>query len=139
MKKLVIIIIAATLILCIAMCTLVFISKLFNTNSFTRATVLFKYGDQNIREGMSEEDFEKIRSIFSNKLLIKDNSSCGFSKNIAVLFKDSSGKIITCCIAQDACGKVYVAEKDRYIKLSENEAKDLRKTVAKYGMTFPCL
>ncbi len=99
------------------------------------ADVCFVYGDANVLKPMKEEDLELIQSIFDTKKLYKDNPSCGFDENISIKIN----KTHTFCIARDTCPIVYWKEKDRYIKLMEEEKNQLYKILESYGFSFPCV
>lgn len=97
--------------------------------------VSFVYGDSNILENLSDKDCNIIKDMFDNKKLYKDNPSCGFSENIAIVFDDS--KVF--CIANDECPIIYYQNKNLFFDLSNKENELLRNILTQYGLYFPCV
>ena len=106
-----------------------------NMEKFEKAEVLFLYENNNELHSLSDKELELVQSIFNGKKIYKDNLSCGFSENISIKFDQEH----TFCIARDTCPIVYWKEKDRYIKLSEDEKTQLYNLLEPYGFHFPCL
>ena len=95
---------------------------------------VFKYGDADITQTLSDEDSKTVKDIFKGKNLFSDSPSCGFSKNVALIIDGN-----TYCIACDTCGTIYYAEKDKYFNLSDKENETVRNLLNEYGFTFPCV
>ena len=95
---------------------------------------VFKYGDADITQTLSDEDSKTVKDIFKGKNLFSDSPSCGFSKNVALIIGDD-----TYCIACDDCGIIYNVEEDKYFNLSNKENETLRNLLGEYGFTFPCV
>ena len=109
--------------------------KKINMEKFEKAEVLFLYENNNELHSLSDKELELVKSIFNGKKIYKDNLSCGFSENISIKFDQEH----TFCIARDTCPIVYWKEKDRYIKLSDDEKTQLYNLLEPYGFHFPCL
>ena len=107
-----------------------------NMSEINNGRVCFKYGDKDILTDLSEKDLNTVKEIFDNKRLYKDNPSCGFSENIAVLLNDDSQVF---CIACDTCPIIYSKNEGLYFKISDKENTLLRNLLKKYGFRFPCL
>lgn len=129
MKKSILTIIAFSLALCLCACALV-----VKIDTDDKAIARFAYGDKDINTEFATEDFKEIATIFEGKELYNDTPSCSFNEDIAVMVGDSHF-----CIANDACGIVYVKEKDKYFKLTDEENQKLRVLLEGYGFTFPCI
>ena len=99
------------------------------------AVVRFENGETNIVRTVNENDFTKIKRILNGKILYKDNPSCGFGENASVQFNQEQ----TFCFAQDTCPFVYWKEKNKYLRLSEQEQEELYSILYSYGFFFPCL
>ena len=76
----------------------------------------------------SKEDTKILVDILEGKILGPNDSICGFSEDVAVVIGSQ-----TFCIAHDSCGVIYVAERNRYIFLSDEENKIIRDILKKYG------
>ena len=98
------------------------------------AEVRFIYGDTNTMCRLDQSELEAIKAIFDGKKMEKDNPSCGFTEDVSVTFN----KAQTFCIACDTCPIVYWKEKDRYIRLTEEEKTQLYHLLQTYGFFFPC-
>ncbi len=95
---------------------------------------VFRYGDADIEQSMSDEDSEIVREIFNNKELSYGSPACGFDKDVALITGDD-----TYCIACDHCGIIYSVNKDQYFDLSDEENETLRELLGEYGFSFPCV
>jgi len=95
---------------------------------------VFRYGDADIEQSMSDEDSEIVREIFNNKELRYGSPACGFDKDVALITGDD-----TYCIACDHCGTIYSVNKDQYFDLSDEENETLRELLGEYGFSFPCV
>lgn len=99
------------------------------------AEVCFQYGNTDALHRLSDKEVEFIKTIFNGKKMYKDNLSCGFSEAVSIKFDHEQ----TFCIAQDTCPIVYWKEKNRYIRLSEDEKTQLYNLLEPYGFFFPCV
>lgn len=95
--------------------------------------VTFRYGWSDISALLEEEDRETIADIVNGKRIHSKIYLNGFSEDISVTV-DS----VTFCPARDMSPILYLAEKDRYITLSNEENNTLRTILESYGFTFPC-
>lgn len=106
-----------------------------NTDLVSNGYAVFDYNDKNVLKNLSEDDLITIKKIFDNKKLYKDNPSCGFSENIAVVLDNS----LIFCIAQDNCPIIYYKNKKLFFRLSNQEKELLYSVLTQYGFYFPCL
>ena len=95
---------------------------------------VFRYGDADITQILSDEDSVAVRNIFEGKTMFSDSPSCGFSENVALVVAGN-----TYCIACDDCGIVYYVKEDKYFHLSDRENEALRELLVEYGFSFPCV
>ena len=95
---------------------------------------VFRYGDTDITQILSDKDSETVRNIFGGKTMFFDSLSCGFSENVALIIGGDAY-----CIACDDCGIVYHVKEDKYFNLSDKENKALRELLGEYGFSFPCI
>ena len=95
---------------------------------------VFRYGDTDITQILSDEDSVAVRNIFEGKTMFSDSPSCGFSENVALVVAGN-----TYCIACDDCGIVYCVKEDKYFHLSDRENEALRELLGEYGFSFPCV
>ena len=95
---------------------------------------VFRYGDTDIMQILSDEDSVAVRNIFEGKTMFSDSPSCGFSENMALVVAGN-----TYCIACDDCGIVYCVKEDKYFHLSDRENEVLRELLGEYGFSFPCV
>lgn len=137
MKNKVIIIISVVIGLSLTVVAAAFLinSNKTDTDAAKAGRVIYEYGDLKISENLSDEDLGKIRNIFDNKKLYKDDLSCGFSENIAVVLDESE----TFCIARDECPIIYCKNEGVYFNLSDQENKLFHSILEKYGLVFPCV
>ena len=98
----------------------------------SNGTVFFEFHDKRIQSDISEEHMKHITEIFNNKFLYSDYPSCGFSEDLSIKIDNN-----TFCIASDSCGTVYLLEKDKYFRLSDDENKIIRHILISYGIDFP--
>lgn len=134
MKKLLFggIIIFGIILSCIAFFILI---NRVNTKNLTSGTVIFKYGDNNINESLSQNDLSFLIDLFDNKIMYSDNPSCGFTKNVSILFNDSEYFYFAC----DTCPVIYWENRNKYFRLSDSEYKELVEMLSEYGVFFPCI
>ncbi len=137
MKNTIIIIISIVMVLSLTVGVVAFLSNSNKTSTDTTESgrAIFEYDDLKISENLSDEDLNIIRKMFDNKKLYKDNPSCGFSENIAVVLDKSE----VFCIACDECPIIYYKNKGMFFKLSAQENKIFRSILTKYGFFFPCI
>ena len=106
-----------------------------NMNMTKKAEVYFQYGDTEALNQLNDRELEAVKAIFDGKKLYKDNPSCGFSEAVSIKFDDER----TFCIARDTCPIIYWEEKNRYIRLTENEKNQLYNLLEPYSFIFPCV
>ena len=106
-----------------------------NMDSVKKVEVCFQYGNTNAINQLSDREVASVKTIFNGKKLYKDNLSCGFSEAVSIKFDDGH----TFCIARDTCPIVYWEEKNRYIRLTDDEKTQLYNLLEPYGFIFPCV
>ena len=106
-----------------------------NLDLVKKAEVYFQYGTTDAINQLSNNEMESVKTILNRKKLYKDNLSCGFSEAVSIKFDDEH----TFCIARDTCPIIYWKEKNRYIRLTENEKTQLYNILEPYGFIFPCV
>ena len=106
-----------------------------NMDFAKKAEVYFQYRDTDAINQLSDKEMESVKTIFNGKKLYKDNLSCGFSEAVSIKFDDEQ----TFCIARDTCPIVYWKEKNRYVRLTEDEKVQLYNLLEPYGFIFPCV
>lgn len=106
-----------------------------NMDSVKKVEVCFQYGNADVMNQLSDREAESVKTIFNEKRLYKDNFSCGFSEAVSIKFDDEQ----TFCIARDTCPIVYWEERNRYIRLTEDEKTRLYNLLEPYGFVFPCV
>lgn len=94
----------------------------------------FIYGDTQVETKISDQNLKQIVEILKGKILKSDLPSCGFTENVSVKIDDK-----TFCIACDECGVIYLLEEDKYLYLSDEENKIIRKILESYEFKFPCV
>ncbi|MBQ3489980.1 MAG: hypothetical protein IJA86_05285 [Clostridia bacterium] len=122
------------LILCMIICISFCACSVVDISESNHGELYFVHGGKNIKEELSEEDFDTIAEILNKKILYRETLYCGFSKDISVVIGDR-----TFCFSHDACAVVYVLEEDKYINLSDEEYETLTKILTLYGFSFPCI
>lgn len=106
-----------------------------NLDLVKKAEVYFQYGNTDTINQLSNNEMESVKTILNGKKLYKDNLSCGFSEAVSIKFDDEH----TFCIARDTCPIIYWKEKNRYIRLTENEKTQLYNILEPYSFIFPCV
>ena len=106
-----------------------------NMDFAKKAEVYFQYRDTDAINQLSDKEVGSVKTIFNEKKLYKDNLSCGFSEAVSIKFDDEQ----TFCIARDTCPIVYWKEKNRYVRLTEDEKVQLYNLLEPYGFIFPCV
>ena len=135
MKKTIWILSAIILISVILLGVIYLRHDIVNMDFVKEADVCFQYGNTGATNHLSDKEIESVKTIFNGKKMYKDNPSCGFSEAISIKFNDEQ----TFCIARDTCPIVYWKEKERYIRLSEDEKTQLYDLLEQYGFFFPCV
>ena len=135
MKKVILSIALIFIVLCTVLFIVFFSIGRTNMDFAEHASVIFTYSEKEIDSTIKQEDFETIKKIFGNKKLYKDSPSCGFSEDVSVKFNDSQ----VFCIARDTCPIIYIKEKDKYFRITEEEKNELYEILETYGFTFPCV
>ena len=135
MKKTIWLLSSIMLIVSISLGVFYLRSDKLNVDFVKKAEVCFQYGNTNAINQLSDKEVESVKLLFNEKKLYKDNLSCGFSEAVSIIFDDEQ----TFCIARDTCPIVYWKEKDRYIRLTEDEKIWLYNLLEPYGFIFPCV
>lgn len=100
----------------------------------TKAQTIYKFGNSNAVELLTDDEISQVSHIFNGKMLYKDNPSCGFTESVSVKLNDSQ----IFCIACDTCPVIYWKNKDKYFKITKDEKKQLYVILNKHGFVFPC-
>lgn len=95
----------------------------------------FCYDGNNLVYEINKQDLDSLYKIVNNKVLFHEELSCDFSNDIAIHIEDK----YTFCFAQDGDPYIYLEEKNKYMKLSEEEYSDMVTILKKYGFEFPCI
>lgn len=136
MKKRLIIITTVIIILVLVFVIFLYLTTERSDMGFVKeGKTSFKYNNSEYYYTLSSEDLSIIKALLDNKRMYSDNLSCGFTENVAVIFDNSQ----TFCFACDTCPIVYWKEKNKYIKLSDEEKEQLYKVLEKYNFVFPCV
>ena len=85
---------------------------------------------------MKKKDLEKVKKIFHNKKLYRDNPSCGFSEDVSIVFDDGEQIFEPAC---DGCGIVYWKNKNKYFLLTDEETTIIHGILQTYNLKFPCV
>ena len=109
--------------------------NMVNMDFAERGEAIYKNYGSDIQVSLSDQDMHIICDIFSGKILYRDNPSCGFREDVSIKFDDEQ----TFCIANDTCPIVYWKEKNKYIRLKEDEKTQLYNLLEPYGFRFPCV
>lgn len=80
---------------------------------------------------MNAKDIKQVVDILSGKIMFRENLSCGFSDNLAIIYKTDE-KLCVFQIAFDGCPYLYETEGKRYVKLSANELELLHSILKEY-------
>ena len=128
MKKLLSILLVATLIFSLTGCT-----KISVTDK-SPAILTFKHGDKNITEALNKEETEEIKSIFDRKALYSDSPSCAFSEGVSIAFGDQ-----VFAIACDDCNIVKDCASGKFFSVSEAEKAIIIDIFESHGGYFPCV
>lgn len=117
--------------------TAIFTIIIFNnriTIKGNTAYLTFKDSDKNINTELANQDALKIKEIFSNKMIYRDNPSCGFSKGISIRFDT-----IDFSVARDSCSIIKVGDSNKYFNITDQERALIEELFEKYGGYFPCI
>lgn len=135
MKKSFIILLLLVVLILLFLFFMIFKPFKLNTKNFTKGKVVFKYNNINISETLSPNEFDTIKEIFKDKLLYKDDLTCGFNEEISIVLDDNYIFSIAC----DGCGIIYYVNEKKYFNLSEKENKIIRDILIHHGFSFPCI
>ena len=122
-------------LLIIILVVIILKKNMVNMDFAERGEAIYKNYGLDIQVSLSDQDMHIICDIFSGKILYRDNPSCGFGEDAAIKFNDEQ----TFCIACDTCPVVYWKEKNKYIRLKEDEKTQLYNLLEPYGFRFPCV
>ena len=128
MKKVIIIIFCILVLLYFKM-------NLVNIHNVKKGEAFFNHNHVSTCHVLTDEEVKIFKETFNNKMLYRDNPSCGFTDNISVRFDNT----LTFCFACDNCNGIYWKEKDKYFDLSDNEKIRLHNILEKYGFYWPCI
>ena len=134
-RKILVLIVIIFVLVLVVLGIICFSIRKTNMEFAKEAETCFIYGDVTTSQYLEGKDLETLKEIFDDKILYKDDPSCGFSEDISVRFNQSQ----TFCIARDTCPIVYWLEEDRYIRLTEEEKLLLYDLLEPYGFEFPCI
>lgn len=93
------------------------ITRRVNVESSHSIRIRYTYADVSIERDLDEKERDIVIDIFNHKIPYIEHLYCGFGDELSVCF---DGKC-TFWIAQDGCNVAYWTERDRYIKLREEE------------------
>lgn len=99
-----------------------------------RAELRYQIGGETVSTEISDNDTQHIRSILSNRILYRDNPSCGFTQNVSISF---DGKVY--CFACDGCSIIQDFDAGRYFSLDDTLYKTVIEILSKYGLSLPCI
>ena len=88
MRKKIVITSIITCIIVVILIVFLWKKTIINMNFLENGKLIFCYDDIYIKESCTEEELAIIFDIFNNKLLYKDNPSCGFSDEISIKIND---------------------------------------------------
>lgn len=94
----------------------------------------YEYGDASVHTQLSKDDARKVCEMFGCKLLLRDQPSCGFSKDASLSAGGS-----TYCIARDTCPVIQDLRSGKYFGISESQREELDAMLKRYGASFPCV
>ena len=134
-RKILVLIVIIFVLVLVVLGIICFSIRKTNMEFAKEAEVCFIYGDVVVSQNLGDKEVETLKEILDDKILYKDDPSCGFSEDISVRFNQSQ----TFCIARDTCPIVYWLEEDRYIRLTEEEKLLLYDLLEPYGFEFPCI
>lgn len=100
-------------------------------------TLVFIYGDKNIRTSLTPEETAKVLAILDDKPydpLFSGIPSCGFTSNVS-LRVDGRAYAIAC----DACNAIQDMGCLRYFEIPREDMAYIRDLFQKYGGSFPCI
>lgn len=135
MRKKIIIIPVIVCILVITLSFLLWKNAIVNINVLTSGKIVYVYNDLSINELCKESELTTIYDIFNGKVLYRDNPSCGFSDEIAIVVNGGQ----TFCLPSDSCTIIYWKEKGKYFHISEEEMEQLHEIFEQYGAKFSCV
>lgn len=97
------------------------------------AEVVFIYNEDNIRQTVSAEDTEKLKTILGGfRWLDYDMPACGFDDNICIRLGNKS--------FSPACDRDPIIKfRNKYFSLTEKEIEQIHIIMEKYGAHFPCV
>lgn len=88
-------------------------------------------------EELTKEEEEKIKEMFSNKKLLRDNPSCGFDDRIGFEFADSYGNKVFYSIGLDSCGTIYDKKHDRYFDVENSDSAEIKRIFSAHRIAYP--
>ena len=91
-------------------------------------TIQFKNNDSLVSCTVSSEDSECLRRILSDHFEYRENYSCGFSPELAILSGDT-----VFCIASDACSIIYDTAANRFFQITNADKQSIAEIFSKYG------
>lgn len=92
-----------------------------------------------IHENIKLDDYVELTDMLQGNRKFKDTPSCGFDKDVSIIFWSPEHREITICPACDGCPLMRIGDGDYYIKLEDSERARFNEIVEKYGMVFPCI
>ena len=99
-------------------------------------TLVFIYGDQDIRATLSPEESAQVVEFLDGRICdpLPREPACGFSENVSLQIDGQ-----TYAIAGDLCNFVMELDTGRYFPLPEEDAAYIRTLFTQYGGFFPCV
>lgn len=122
--------------ICVCISLLTGCAKTVDMGETTTSSIVLKYvyGSTDIEAVLSEEESKQVIDMFDGKVLDKNRSSCGFSKDISITVEG-----VTYAIACDSCGRIKNCKNNQYFNISAEERNVIEQIFKKYGGKFPCV
>ncbi len=108
-----------------------------DVNRNEEVALIFIYGEENIRQTLTDEEADKVIEILDGKeysSIMEGTPSCGFSKDIS--FSVEGRKYM---IARDSCNVIMEHGTYRNFSVSKEEIRYIHSLFKKYGGYFPCV
>lgn len=105
-----------------------------NIDKNSSVELIYLYDDVDVDTQLSKEESKEIIEIFSGKVLLPDNPSCGFDENVSLRINEKiySPACDDCCIVKDwSSGK--------YFSISRSQRDTIEEIFSTHGGHFPCI
>jgi hypothetical protein len=131
-------IVIAVVILLVIVLAVFLVKRFYVSVGFANEiTLRYHINDKKITVVLTDEDdISELKGMLRG-MSFRDNSSCGFSIDVSIIFSNGDRSITLCPAAADECPILRINDSNRFIRIKDGQRQRLVAIFEKYGATLP--